>query len=634
MSTNATGIERKALELAKDPILAAMLAEERVESEELDLTLLWKLVRYVRPHRALAAASVILSVIESLLMALPAFVTGLALDRITKAGREPQLVDGWIDGLGNVLIGASPTPVNLMMFLGGLVAIAWAARWVLAMGTTYLVQMLGQRVVHDLRLDVYRKLTSQGLDYFHKNPVGRLVNRTTFDVQALSELFSDAFAQGLRDLVFVGVLTVVMLALDVPLAAILLGSFPFLIAVAMLYRTVARPSMRTVQAVQSRMNSWLAENLTGMRENQLYRREGRRRLEHHALTDAHQASITRVIQAWGILRPGMVLTSAIATAIVLMTGYDRVLEGAITVGVLLTFLEYAARLWVPVRNLTEKVNVIQNALTAGERVFDVLQTPSTMVDAVDADPGAEVTRGDLEFEDVRFRYASSADDVLRGISFRASAGQMIALVGDTGAGKTTIVSLVSRFYDVTSGAVRIDGRDARQYTLHNLRRSIALVPQDVVVFAGSLRDNITLGAEFDDADVLACLDAVNAGDLVSRFEDGLDHVLEEAGRTLSAGERQLLSFARALLANPPVLILDEATASIDTRTELIIQHALEELTRGRTTIVIAHRLSTIRNADLILTLRDGEVIERGTHAELLAMNGEYARLHHKHTAAV
>jgi ATP-binding cassette subfamily B multidrug efflux pump len=389
--------------------------------------------------------------------------------------------------------------------------------------------------------------------------------------------------------------------------------------------------MRTNSAVMSRMNSWLAENINGMRENQIYGVVTRRRGEFGSLTDAHQTSVHRLIQAWGILRPMMMLICAVATAIVLWKGYERVIEGVITVGVLLTFLQYTTRLWVPVRNLAEKLNVIQTALTAAERIFDVLEAKTRMKDAPDADESLTVTQGAIRFEDVRFAYPNKADDeVLRGIDFEVQPGQMLALVGDTGAGKSTIIHLLSRFYDITSGTIELDGRALPEYTLKHLRQGIALVPQDVVIFAGTIRENITLGLDVDDEVVWECARAVCADRFIDRFPDGLDHVMDEAGRTLSAGERQLLSFARALVYNPPVLILDEATANVDTETEALIQQALERLTQGRTSVVIAHRLSTIRDADQILVLRHGQVLERGRHDELIDQGGEYSRLHALH----
>ena len=627
--------EKEVLAVANDPVLRKMLDDERVEASEVDTRLLFRLARYIRRYPGLGAIAVVLAVIEAMLMTLPAFVIGLAIDRVTRG--EEAVRDGWLpnvlDGIGSGFVAqfaGDSEASTWVVFFGLIVAAAWTGRWFIAVTTTYLVQTLGQHVVHDLRTDVYNHITGMDLGYFHKNPVGRLVNRTTFDVQSIAELFSDAFAQGLRDVLFITVLVIVMLGLDVPLSALLIATFPVLIAIGYMYRWLARPALRTMQAVQSRMNAWIAENIAGMRENHLYRQQARRTAEFKQLTEAHQKSVTRWISAWGVLRPSMMFVSAIATCAVLLVGYNRVLSGAITVGVLLTFVQYTSRLWVPVRNLTQKFNLIQTALTAGERIFDVLDTEAGMTDSPDADPERRVRSGDVEFEDVRFKYSPNADEVIRGINFEVKNGDMLALVGDTGAGKTTIASLISRFYDVSEGVVRVDGKDVRSLTLQRLREGVGIVPQDVVIFAGTLRENITLGIEVDDQVVLDALGAVRAEFLLERWEDGLDHVLDEGGRTLSVGERQLLSFARALVFNPPVLILDEATANVDTETELRIQNALEKVTKGRTSIVIAHRLSTIREADQILVLRHGEIVERGRHEELLALGGEYSRLHQLH----
>jgi ABC-type multidrug transport system fused ATPase/permease subunit len=626
--------EREAIEAARDPVLELMLKQERVETEALDTTLFLRLVSYLGRHRALAALCVVLSLGEALLMALPPYAIGVAMDLFVSGRRAAGGLAGALGeaarALGAGVFGAWPAGEGVILGFGVVILGVWLLRWGVAMSTTYMVQKLGQRIVHDLRMDVYRHITSMDMGYFHSNPVGRLVNRTTFDVQALSEFFSDAFAQGVRDVLFIGVLVVVMLGLDVPLAMVLLVSLPLLVLWGGLYARYGRPAMRSVTAVQSRMNGWLAEHIAGMRENQLYRMEARRREEFHALTNAHQAAVVRWIQAWGLLRPAMMVTSALATTAVLVIGYGRATSGSITVGVLLTFLQYTTKLWVPVRNLTEKFNMIQTALTSAERIFDVLETKSLIYNMPDASPQLKVTRGDIEFSAVHFRYPTKEEEALRGVDFKVKPGQFLALVGDTGAGKSTVAHLVSRFYDVTGGAVLVDGHDVRRYTLDALRRGIALVPQDVVIFAGTLRDNITLGHDVDEARLVECVRAVCADRVVNRFPRGLDHIIEEGGRTLSAGERQLISFARALVFNPPILILDEATANVDTQTEALIQRALAELTRGRTSVVIAHRLSTIRDADEILVLRQGQIIERGRHEALLDAGGEYARLYRLH----
>ena len=628
-----TSAEQEAIAVADDPILRQMLDEERIASETVDTSQLWRLGGYLVPHRRLTLLSIALATLEAFLMTLPAYLIGLAIDRITGEARDPSTLDHLMDAVLSRASVATDDMTGLVWVFGAIVTAVWSIRWCVAVATTYLMQMLGQNIVHDLRRDVYRHITSMDMGFFHTNPVGRLVNRTTFDIASISQLFSDALAQGIRDALFVLVLFAVMLTLDPWLTLILAASLPPLVGMALIYRRMGRPAMRTNSAVQSRMNAWWAENLAGMRENQIYRREPRRNAEFAQLTDAHQASMRRQIQAWGLLRPVMMLISAVATCTVLWVGYERASAGVVSVGVLLTFLQYTARLWVPVRNLTEKFNLIQTSLTSAERVFDILDAKTAMADAPDADPSAVVARGAIAFDAVRFTYPGTSEEVLRGVSFDAAPGEMIALVGDTGAGKSTIAHLLSRFYDASDGEVRVDGRPVRTYRLEALRSAMALVPQDVVVFAGSLRDNIAMGAEVSDDRILECLHAVRAGDILKRLENGLDTPLDEGGRTLSVGERQLLSFARALVINPPILVLDEATANVDTDTELRIQSALNELTAGRTSVVIAHRLSTIREADQILVLRHGEVVERGTHEALLRADGEYARLHALHVGA-
>lgn len=624
-------VEAEALRAARDPLLAQMLREERVESNVRDKRLLVRLLAYLRPHRGLAAASVSLAFLEAIVSTMPPFVIGFAVDEALSSERDPSALDRALHALVDRF--PSLTSVDgghVFVATGVLIGMIWLVKAGIGSASLFCVQVLGQRVVHDMRKDVYGHITGMDLGYFQKNPVGRLVNRATFDVQKLSELFSDAFAEGVRDLLFVIVLLGFLFTLDAPLAALILISMPVLAGWAELYRRMARPAMRTLTAVISRMNGWIAENIAGMRENQLYRQEARRRGEFDALTEAHQRSVTHVISAWGIIRPGLMITSAVATAAILWVGHARVSTGVLTVGLLLTFLQYTTRIWVPVRNLAEKLNLIQESLTSAERIADVLDRPSAMRDAPGVDRAIVPTEGAVTFENVSFTYPGTTTPVLHDLSVDVPKGQMLALIGDTGAGKSTIVSLVSRFHDTTTGRVLVDGRDVRDYALASLRGSIALVPQDVVVFAGTVRDNLTLGRDVDDARVWACLEAVDAAELVRELPGGLGHELEESGKTLSAGQRQLLAFARALLTDPPILILDEATSNIDSETEARIQAALEVLTKGRTSIVIAHRLSTIRDADEILVLRHGRIVERGRHEALLEAGGEYRRLYDLH----
>lgn len=624
-------VEREVLGKSRDRNLAQMLLEERVESRLFDSSLLFRLLRYLGPHWVLALLSAGLATIEALAMTLPAFAIGRAVDHLTHAVRAPHILDALAQQASRLLTpGAVPEtlsgPATIALGFSVVIGLVWLTRWLLAVGTSYLVQKLGQVIVHDLRCGLFHHITAMDAAFFVGQPVGRLVNRTIFDVQSLQELFTDAFAQSVRDFFFLIVLIVVMLTLDPWVCLVLTAALPPLLLVGIGYKRYAREALRTNAAVQSRMNAWLAETIAGLRENQLFRAEDRRRSDFHQLTQAHQASITHVIRAWALLRPAMLMTTALVTALVLVVGSARVASGALTVGVLLTFLQYAGRIWVPVRNLAEKFTVIQAALTGAERILAVLDSQPTIADHPDADPELQIRQGKVVFDNVGFRYPNQEQPALESISFEALPGRMIALVGDTGAGKTTVARLVSRFYEPQVGKILIDDRPTEDFRLNRLRSGIALVPQEITVFGATLRENITLGSDLPEELIQRCLEATGLTSLVSRLPQGLETPLSEGGKNLSVGERQLVSFARALAANPPVLILDEATASVDSQTEQILQQALTQLTAGRTSLVIAHRLSTVRAADQILVFKAGRIVERGTHQELSQTGGEYFRL--------
>ncbi len=438
-------MSRRAAAALRDPVLERMIAEERVESRLLDTALLRRFAGALRPHPGLVAAALALALLEALTMTIPAWMIGLAVDRLTGAPRAGSAAEAAAlaaaGGLGGLFTGVG-TGAAVVGGLALLLFLVWALRWAIAVATSYIVQWLGQVIVHDMRVQVFGRITGMDAAWFGTHPVGRLVNRTTFDVQSLAELFSDAFAQGVRDLFFVLVLGAVMFALDLPLATILVGTFPLLVAIAWGYRRMARGPLRTNAAVQSRMNAWLAENLAGMRENHLYRAEPRRREEFAALTDAHQASITEVVRAWALLRPAMLTVTALATALVLVVGQQRVAAGALSVGLLLTFLQYTTRLWIPVRNLTEKFNTIQAALTAAERIAAVLDARPAIADAPGAEAGLRVREGTVRFEEVRFTYPGQPRPALDGIEFEARRGEMVALVGECVEGISYLEKLV------------------------------------------------------------------------------------------------------------------------------------------------------------------------------------------------
>jgi ATP-binding cassette subfamily B protein len=494
--------------------------------------------------------------------------------------------------------------------------------------------MTGQRIMQDMRREIFTHLQRLHVGFFDRNPVGRLMTRVTTDVDAVNELFTSGVVTVFGDLFTLLGIMAVMVALDWRLALVTFAVIPFFFALTNWFRRGARQSFRETRKWVARINAFLQENLSGMSVVQLFRREERNREAFAGVNRRHYDANMRAIFYYAVFYPAIELLAALAAALILVYGGGQVLTGGLTLGALVAFIQYSERFWRPISDLSEKFNVLQAAMAASERIFGLLDTRAT-VRSPDAPARPGAAPGRVSFEGVSFTYAAGADAppadeaawVLREIDFKVEPGKRVALVGATGAGKTSIISLLSRFYDVQEGCVTLDGVDVREWDLRRLRSAQALVLQDVHLFSGTIASNIRLGSDIPMERVRAAAEAVHAHRFIEQLPKGYDTEVKERGATLSVGQKQLLSFARALAHDPRVLILDEATSSVDTETEQLIQDALRVLLRGRTAIVIAHRLSTVQNVDEILVLHRGRIRERGTHQELLLRRGIYWRLY-------
>ncbi len=577
--------------------------EDDIPQGGLDRRLVARAFAYLRPHARLAAVSfAFILVLLAAELALPLIIRG-ALDGPI-AARDREGLAGWI-GL-----------FALAMFLQG------GAR----AAEQYTTNLLGQRIVLDLRDSLFRHLQELTLSFFDRNPVGRLVTRVTHDVEALKELFTSGFiSAGYEILLMIGI-AIMMFAVEPSLALVSLSAVPVLVVVSLLFRKAAREGYRAMRKTLARVNAFLQENISGMRVVQLYRRQERNRVAFDGVNEDYLTATLRTIRAYALFFPAVEITGTIATAAILWYAGGRILEETLSFGTFLAFWYYAQKFLHPLEHLSERYNILQSAMAAAERLFALMDTrPEIPAQGGEAPPGRP--RGEVTFEDVDFAYVPGTP-VLSRVSFRIAPGERVAVVGATGAGKTTLVNLLLRFYDVTGGRVTIDGRDVRALDPRWIRAQVGLVLQDVFLFSGSVAENVAMGSAHIDREriVAACRD-VHLERAVSRMEQGYDTPLGERGGRLSVGERQLLSFARALAADPAMLILDEATSSVDSETEALIQDALERLMAGRTSLVIAHRLSTIVGADRILVLHKGELRECGKHIDLLAARGLYWRLY-------
>ncbi len=646
-----------------------MAQEEEVLGKAYDSRLMARLLKYLRPYRwqvAIALASILL---KSFADVLGPYLTKVAIDRYLAPKAAPTAASS---GIWSWL---SPHAITGIAQIAAIYVGLLVFSFLLEFLQTYYMQWTGQKVMFDLRRQIFRHLQRLHVAFFDKNPVGRLVTRVTTDVDALNEMFTSGVVSIFEDLfVLFGILGV-MLCMNWKLALITFAVLPFIVVATKIFRDRVRDSYRRIRVAIARINSYLSEHISGMVVLQLFNRERKAYKQFSEINRSHMDAYKDAIMAYSVYYPVVEILSAVAIACVIWFGGGdvmrntpvtsvavsfnwktlisfRLVSTVASLGVLVAFIQYALRFFRPIMDFSEKYNILQSAMAASERIFKLLDTPVQVVSpAVTKRPEGP---GRIEFDHVWFAYreapeesaearvgtgtparsrpagsaALSPDWVLRDVTFTIEPGETVAIVGHTGAGKTTLISLLLRFYDVQNGAIRIDGVDVKDMDLADLRSRFGVVLQDPFLFSGTIGGNIRLGTKrIQDADVEQAAEDVNLTDFIRALPKGFDEEVRERGSTLSTGQKQLISFARALAHEPKILILDEATSSVDTETEFRVRDALNRMVEGRTSLIIAHRLSTVQRADKIIVMHKGQVREMGTHQQLLAQRGIYFKLY-------
>ena len=577
--------------------------EEQVLGKAYDARLMRRLLAYIRPYRGSAYLAILCLLAGSCFSVVQPYLTKIAIDRYIRNNDAAGL-----------------SHVALLYILTLVFAFA------LSFSETMLINLMGQKIMRDLRMEIFRHLQRMDVAFFDKNPVGRLMTRVTTDVDALNELFTSGVISVFEDIFVLSGIVISLFLLNYKLALSIFAILPFLILATLVFKIKVRDSFRNVRTAIARINAFLQENITGAAVVQLFCREKKQYQQFTRINRDHLDANLQSIFYYAIFFPILEIISASAIALIVWYGGLQVLAGALTLGTLVAFIQYSDRFFRPISDLSEKYTILQSAMAASERIFKLLDTKPAIVS-----PGAAkamgVNGGSIEFRNVHFNY-NPGEPVLRDISFKVAPGEKVAVVGATGAGKSTIIALLSRFYDVQEGEILVDGINIEDFDLQGLRSSIGIVLQDVFLFSGSVADNIRLGNRaITDARVQQAAETVHASQFIRRLDRQFEARVGERGSLLSVGQKQLLAFARALAYDPKILVLDEATSSIDTETEMLIRDALEKLLAGRTSILIAHRLSTVQNADRIIVLHHGRIRETGTHQELLRMKGIYWKLY-------
>jgi len=633
--------------------------EEEAVGKVYDSRLMRRLGHYVRPYWIQATISSLAVTLKSLSDVAGPFLVMLGIDRYFPGGADSNAATRALHGFASgawLTRHLSNEPAHGITELAGIYLGLQICSYVFEFIQTYLMQWTGQRIMFDLRRDIFRHMQRMHIAFYDAHPVGRLVTRLTSDVDAINDMFTGGVLAIVDDFFTLTIMAGVMLAIKWWLALLAFAVLPLILIVTRIFRDSVRESYRRVRAAIARINSFTQEHITGMSVVQLFNREERAYRDFEAVNRQHMVAFKDTIFAYALYYPTVELFSSIAIALVIWRGGFGVLAGSVTIGMLASFNMYSQRFWRPIQDLSDKYNILQAAMAACERIFKLMDTAPEIVNP--AHPVAGDGSNRIAFQHVWFTYQKLTDAqqeaieaaaqngadakgvaerlgamtgiewVLKDVSFTIEPGQTVAIVGHTGAGKTTLTSLMMRFYDVTAGRILLDGVDLRQHDLMDLRRHFAVVLQDPFLFTGTLAENIRLGNEgIDELRMQQAARDVNVLDFIERLPGGFDEPVQERGNSLSTGQKQLINFARALAYNPRILILDEATSSVDTDTELRIRGALERMVEGRTSVLIAHRLSTVQRADTILVMHKGQLREMGSHQELLAQRGIYWKLY-------
>ena len=629
--------------------------ESDVLGKAYDSRLMRRLLNYLRPYKLPVALSLVAVLLKAGADVIGPYMVKLAVDRYmigSVPGAPHATASSWF------MRHLSSDAMTGIAQCAGVYLAALVLSFGLEFVQTYLMQWTGQRVMFDLRSQIFRHLQHMHVGFYDTNPVGRLVTRVTSDVDALNEMFTSGVLAIFEDVFVLIFIVVIMLRMSWALALLTLAVLPVIMYITRLFRIAVRKSYRLIRAAIAKINAYTQEHISGMSVVQLFNREERSFREFELTNAEHRDAYVDQVQAYSLYYPAVEFLSTLAIAFVLWKGglsvlfERRFLGSVVTLGVLVAFIQYAQRFFRPIQDLSEKYNILQAAMAASERVFGLIDTAPEIVspaDPVSPESIHDATPGSIEFRNVWFTYqplteaqqvwvAEATDEqlatdtsiewILRGVSFLIAPDQTAAIVGHTGAGKTTITALMMRFYDIQRGSVLVDGVDVRRRSLLSLRQRFGVVLQDAFLFTGTIRSNIRLGTErITDAEVEHAADEVNVSDFVRTLPKGFDTEVHERGATLSTGQKQLISFARALAHRPAILILDEATSSVDTETELRVRAALDAMITGRTSVLIAHRLSTIQRADVILVMHKGQLRESGTHNQLLTRRGLYWKLY-------